>query len=514
MALVEGSLDGGNDAVRESPASRSRAGQRRVACERDVLGGSGRSPAATQGGADDRDARLVERCRAGDQAAFDLIVRRYQPLLLRHCSRIAGAVAGQDAVQDALLSAWNALRAGVEVHTLRPWLYTIAHRSAIATLDGERHPASLELADTLTGGRSTADEASQAARLRETLTALAGLPEPQRAALIGSAVHGKTGSQIARQLGISECTARQLVFKARATLRAGASACLLPPAIVLRLIRRVAGLPARLATTIRGGAAADQVELTGRLLKLAAMAVAGITLVGSGAVHLGTHAAARARRAHASIAMPGTARPESPDFPRARITLAHTDIASRRIGERRSPRTAARGFAIAHSTATATAPPAEPTPAVTGGVTPPATGLGDRAHGPAIPVDVARTPVQASNQAATISTGTSPAVTTSAATTPAVTTPAVTTPSVTIPAITTPSIKIPSVSLPAVSTPVVSLPAVSTPVITLPSVSTPVITLPAVTTPLVTLPGVSSPQTSTPPATVPVVTVGGISLPL
>jgi RNA polymerase sigma factor (sigma-70 family) len=491
-----------------------------------VVSGSGRSPAATQGGADDRDARLVERCRAGDQAAFNLIVQHYQPLLLRHCSRIAGAASGQDAVQDALLCAWNALRAGVEVHTLRPWLYTIAHRSAIATLDGERHPASLEFADTLTGGRSTADEASQAARLRETLTALAGLPEPQRAALIGSAVHGKTGSQLARQLGISECTARQLVFKARATLRAGASACLLPPAIVLRLIRRVADLPGRVATTIRGGAVADQVELTGRLLKLAATAVAGITLVGSGALHLVTHPAARARRAHASIAVPGPSRPELGDFPRVPITLAHTDIASRRIGERRSRRTAARGFAIAHSTATA--PPAEPTPAVTGAVTPPATGLGDGAHGPAIPVDVARTPVQAPNQAASTSTGTTPAVANPAATTPAattpaattpaatpaVTTPAVTTPSVTIPAITVPSITIPSVSLPAVSTPVVSLSSVSTPVITLPAVTTPVITLPAVTTPPVTLPGLSSPQTSTPPATVPVVTVGGISLPL
>jgi RNA polymerase sigma factor (sigma-70 family) len=474
-----------------------------------VLSGSGRSPAATPGGADDRDARLVERCRAGDQAAFDLIVQHYQPLLLRHCSRIAGAAAGQDAVQDALLSAWNALRAGVEVHTLRPWLYTIAHRSAIATLDGERHPASLEFADTLTGGRSTADEASQAARLRETLTALAGLPEPQRAALIGSAVHGKTGSQIARQLGISECTARQLVFKARATLRAGASACLLPPAIVLRLIRRVASLPARLAPTIRGGAAADQVELTGRLLKLAATAVAGITLVGSGALHLVTHPAARARRPHASIAVPGPTRPELPDFPRARIRLAHNDIASGRIGERRSLQTAGRGFGIAHSTATATAPPAEPTTAVTGGVTPPATGLGEGAHGPAIPVDVARTPVQAPNQAASVSIGTTSAVATPAATTLAVTTPAVTTPSVTIPSVTIPAITTPSITIPSVS-----LPTVSTPVVSLPSVSTPVITLPSVTTPPVTLPGVSSPQTSTPPATVPAVTVGGISLPL
>jgi len=502
VALVEDILDGG-DAVSKSPTSGSLAGPRRVACDRDALSGSGGLPDAAHRGADDGDARLVERCRAGDQTAFDLIVQRYQPLLLRHCSRIAGAAAGQDAVQDALLSAWNALRAGAEVHTLRPWLYTIAHRSAIATLDGERHTGSLELADTLTGGRCTADEASQAARLRETFTALAGLPEAQRVALIGSAVHGQTGSQIARQLGISEGTARQLVFRARATLRAGASTCLLPPAIMLRLIRRVTGLPARLATTIRGGAAADQAELTGRLLKVAATAVAGITLVGSGALHLVTHPAARARSAHAIVAAPRTQRPDSPDFPRARITLAHTGIDSGRTGKRRSPRTAARGYANAHSSATTTAKPAEPTPPGTGAVASPATVTADGAHGPAIPVDVARTPARAPNQAVNIPTGTTSAVTSPAATTPAVTTPAVTTPSITIPAVTTPSIKIPSVSLPAVSTPVVALP----------SVSTPVITLAAVTNPPVTLPGVSSPNASTPPVTVPVITVGGISIP-
>jgi RNA polymerase sigma factor (sigma-70 family) len=231
------------------------------------------------------DERLVELCRAGRDDAFDAIVERYRPLLLRHCARIVGQAAAQDAVQDALLSAWSAIRAGAEIRALRAWLFTIAHRKALATLrDPQR--ASLELPESLTAGRSTADEASQTARVHETLAALAALPEAQRDALVGSALSGRSGRQIARDLGISECTVRQLVFKARATLRAVAAACGLPMTLVTRLVRRVADPQDRLAVLARAACRSGQADTAARLLKVAVMAIAGATLVSSGALHL------------------------------------------------------------------------------------------------------------------------------------------------------------------------------------------------------------------------------------
>src|ERR1700736_3837781 len=67
----------------------------------------------------ERDERLVELARAGDERAFEAIIERYAPALLAHCRRIAGETAAQDAVQQAFITAWSALRGGQDVRHLR-----------------------------------------------------------------------------------------------------------------------------------------------------------------------------------------------------------------------------------------------------------------------------------------------------------------------------------------------------------------------------------------------------------
>ena len=37
----------------------------------------------------------------------------------------------EDALQQALLAAWTALRRGDEVRELRPWLYRVVHNTAL-----------------------------------------------------------------------------------------------------------------------------------------------------------------------------------------------------------------------------------------------------------------------------------------------------------------------------------------------------------------------------------------------
>ena len=60
------------------------------------------------------DAELVERSRRGSETAFTAIVDRYEAPLTRHCARIVGRADAQDAVQDAFIAAWAALRDGAE----------------------------------------------------------------------------------------------------------------------------------------------------------------------------------------------------------------------------------------------------------------------------------------------------------------------------------------------------------------------------------------------------------------
>jgi RNA polymerase sigma factor (sigma-70 family) len=222
------------------------------------------------------EEQLVERCHAGSESAFATIVTRYEAMLTGHCARIVGRSAAEDAVQDAFIAAWAALAAGVEVRALRPWLFAIAHRKALYAKAHTRYAA--ELTDAIPAARSCAQEAADAARARTALAAVAALPASQREALIGSALHGRSGTQLARELGVSEPKVRQLVFHARERLRLAAAACLAPPLAILRLIRRAANTAGRAAAG-PGSIVAGQTVKVGVVIAVAAAAVgAGLTL--------------------------------------------------------------------------------------------------------------------------------------------------------------------------------------------------------------------------------------------
>jgi RNA polymerase sigma-70 factor, ECF subfamily len=70
--------------------------------------------------------------RAGDRRAFERLVAPHRSALHAHCYRMLGSLQdAEDAVQDALLAAWQGL-AGFEGRSaLRSWLYTVATRAAL-----------------------------------------------------------------------------------------------------------------------------------------------------------------------------------------------------------------------------------------------------------------------------------------------------------------------------------------------------------------------------------------------
>jgi RNA polymerase sigma factor (sigma-70 family) len=148
------------------------------------------------------DERLVTLARAGHERAFEAIVRRHRRGLLGACARICADGRAEDVLQQALLSAWAGLRRGDDVRDLRAWLYRIVRNEAVshrrrAGRDG------LELLDTLSLAPSPQEEAERRAVVQETLEAIAGLPERQRAALLSIAVQGRSQDEVAGELGLS-----------------------------------------------------------------------------------------------------------------------------------------------------------------------------------------------------------------------------------------------------------------------------------------------------------------------
>ena len=179
------------------------------------------------------DSRLVDLVRAGNDRAFEAIVLRYHRPLLRHCRRLLPAGRAEDAVQQALLRALEAMRADERELQLGPWLHRIAHNTSIDSLRRmDSHWE--ELDERMDGVEPTHAAVEKRARFQSVMTNMGELPERQRRALVLRELEGRSYDEIAVTLGVTGDGVRQLLNRARNTMRAAASA-LMPPALVGRI---------------------------------------------------------------------------------------------------------------------------------------------------------------------------------------------------------------------------------------------------------------------------------------
>src|SRR3954471_13677504 len=169
------------------------------------------------------DERLVALARAGHERAFEAIVERYRSALLRASRRYLPEARAEDALQQAFISAWSGLQRGDEVRDLRGWLYRIVHNTALNQLRVSGYDYA-ELDDALRGSDAPSEVMERRTVMRQTLAGLVALPDRQRDALLRVAVEGRSQEEVARELGVTEGAVRQLVHRARLTLRAAATA--------------------------------------------------------------------------------------------------------------------------------------------------------------------------------------------------------------------------------------------------------------------------------------------------
>src|SRR3954452_17562523 len=79
------------------------------------------------------DADLARRLAAGDDGAFAMLDARYRRALIRYARSLLRRSEhdAEDIVQDVLIRAHDALRAGNASDDLRPWLYRLTRTRAI-----------------------------------------------------------------------------------------------------------------------------------------------------------------------------------------------------------------------------------------------------------------------------------------------------------------------------------------------------------------------------------------------
>ena len=172
------------------------------------------------------DERLVALARSGSERAWDEIMRRYGRQLRSYCSRFVGAGRAEDAVQQTFLQAFLALRDGSEREiALRAWLYRIAHNCAIDVL--RKSAPEYEQLDLESDGVAQPPTLfEQREEIRRLVARMRDLPDAQRQALALRELEGRSYEEISAQLGHSGSGVRQLIFRARTTLRNSAAAIL------------------------------------------------------------------------------------------------------------------------------------------------------------------------------------------------------------------------------------------------------------------------------------------------
>jgi RNA polymerase sigma-70 factor, ECF subfamily len=190
--------------------------------------------------------RLLRAAQAGDESAFASLIEPYTRELHAHCYRMLGSVYdADDAMQDATLRAWKALRRFEGRSSLRSWLYTIATNTCLTQIqrrpkrvlpvdygpstdpfEGPGQPVTetvwiepypdTEIEDGLAGPEASFEQ-------RESIelafiAALQHLPASQRAVLILREVLGFSAKEVAEAMETSVASVNSALQRARASI--------------------------------------------------------------------------------------------------------------------------------------------------------------------------------------------------------------------------------------------------------------------------------------------------------
>jgi RNA polymerase sigma-70 factor (ECF subfamily) len=181
----------------------------------------------------DVDAGLVDRLRAGEEAAFVELVRRYQPQMLR----LAEATVGSSAVaQEVTQDTWIAVMRGVDRFegrsSFKTWLFHILMNRARSAASkeqragrpdefaGEKFDQSGAWSEPPVPWADEAESRLDAEELADRVKdLLPRLPAAQREVVVLRDVEGLSAADVCQLLDLTEGNQRVLLHRGRARLR-------------------------------------------------------------------------------------------------------------------------------------------------------------------------------------------------------------------------------------------------------------------------------------------------------
>jgi RNA polymerase sigma-70 factor (ECF subfamily) len=181
----------------------------------------------------DEEARLVAGLRAGDESAFDWVVRQFSPRMLSALRRILqNEEDARDALQEAFLSAFKALPRFSGQSRFSTWLHRIAINAALMKQRSRQRKRERPISDLLPKFLDDGHQAEPAAPWEPPETVLVRqevrdlvrqsideLPESYRTVLLLRDIEGLDTEQTADELGVSVSVVKTRLHRARQALK-------------------------------------------------------------------------------------------------------------------------------------------------------------------------------------------------------------------------------------------------------------------------------------------------------
>ena len=176
----------------------------------------------------DVDAKLVARVQAGDKAAFDLLVLKYQRKILRLLSRMLRDQSEiEDVMQEAFIKAYRALPQfrgdsafytwlyRIAINTARNWMASQTRRPSSSSLHQSEDGETFDEIDNLTDN-NTPESLLASREIAESVNeSIQALPAELRTAIVLREIEGLSYEEIAQAMGCPIGTVRSRIFRAR-----------------------------------------------------------------------------------------------------------------------------------------------------------------------------------------------------------------------------------------------------------------------------------------------------------
>jgi RNA polymerase sigma factor (sigma-70 family) len=172
------------------------------------------------------DEWLWQQMQLDDEGAFNALLRRYGPMLIRYGTKLfADREQVQDCVQDLFADLWLSRHRVAQTTSVRFYLLaSLRHRVARAATQSQRYTAYTDTDELRFQSEFTVEERwiqteAERERLHQLNRLFNQLPDRQREALYLKYYQQLTNEQIAQVMGVSYQSASNIIYRALSSLR-------------------------------------------------------------------------------------------------------------------------------------------------------------------------------------------------------------------------------------------------------------------------------------------------------